>query len=128
MDREINTLNKVEEKPTQSVEPTVCTSQKRNHISYIFSSHSSFKKIIALIILVFMYGLYYWGIPAIINLPEKADFIEQRALKETGYKISLKNPSMKMGLLPSIWVKADNFSILNDDNSQALSIDKPFVK
>ena len=34
-----------------------------------------------------IYGGYYWGLPAIINLPEKVDFIEQEIQTKTGYKV-----------------------------------------
>ena len=68
-----------------------------------------------------LYGTYYFAIPKIINLPQKASFIEQSALKETGYKISLKNPDLKMGIIPSVIVSAENFAIKNDDGSSALS-------
>lgn len=74
-----------------------------------------------------LYGAYYWGIPALINLPEKANYIEQTVLKESGYKISLENPKLKMGFIPSVWVKADNFAILNNDNTKALDVDNPVI-
>ena len=73
-----------------------------------------------------LYSGYYWGIPAVINLPNKVNFIEQTVLAQSGYKIALKNPTLKMGLIPAIQIKADNFAILNNDNSKALDIEKPY--
>ena len=85
------------------------------------------KLLITIFSLTVLYGIYYWGIPAVVNLPSRTDFIEQTVFKETGYKVSLTNPSVKMGLLPSVWVKADSFAVLNDDNSKALNINKPYI-
>ena len=70
------------------------------------------KFLILIFLLTILYGVYYRGIPALINLPERANLVEQTVLKETGYKISLINPDLKMGFTPSIWIKADNFAIL----------------
>ena len=33
-----------------------------------------------------------------------------------------------MGYLPSVWVKADSFYILNNDSTKALSVEKPVLK
>ncbi len=86
-----------------------------------------FKLLITIFLLTALYGGYYWGIPAIIDLPNRADLLEEIILKESGYKVEITNPDLKMGLIPSVWVKADSFSLVNDDNSEALSIKKPLV-
>ena len=85
------------------------------------------KFLILIFLLTILYGVYYRGIPALINLPERANLVEQTVLKETGYKISLINPDLKMGFTPSIWIKADNFAILNNDNSKALDVKNPVI-
>lgn len=85
------------------------------------------KLLITTFSLTVLYGIYYWGIPAVVNMPSRTDFIEKTVLKETGYKVSLTNPSVKMGLLPAVWIKADNFAVLNDDNSKALNINNPYI-
>lgn len=85
------------------------------------------KYITALFILTVLYGTYYWGIPAVVNLPNRIDALEQIVYKESGYKINLENPSLKMGIIPSVWVKADSFDILNNDNTKALSIEAPYI-
>ena len=86
-----------------------------------------FKLLITIFLLTALYGGYYWGIPAIIDLPNRADLLEEIILKESGYKVEITNPDLKMGLIPSVWVKADSFSLVNDDNSEALSIKKPLI-
>ncbi len=85
------------------------------------------KFLITLFLLMILYGAYYWGIPAVIGLGEKADLIEKTIFNKYGYKIDIENLSLKMGLLPSVCLKADNFALLNDNNSHALSIEKPKI-
>ena len=85
------------------------------------------KILITLFSMTALYSGYYWGIPAIVNLPTRVDFIEQTVLEQSGYKISLKNPTLKMGLIPAVQIKADNFAILNNDNSTAFGIEKPYL-
>ena len=85
------------------------------------------KVLITLFSMTALYGVYYWGIPAIIDLPNNIDLIEQAVLKKSGYKISIQNPSLKMGLIPAIKIKADDFAILNDDNSKAFDVEKPYI-
>ena len=85
------------------------------------------KVLITLFSMTALYGVYYWGIPAIIDLPNNIDLIEQTVLKKSGYKISIQNPSLKMGLIPAIKIKADDFAILNDDNSKAFDVEKPYI-
>ena len=88
---------------------------------------SNFKYLITIFSITILYGVYYWGIPAVINLPERVDYIEASVLKQSGYKIDIVNPDLKMGLIPSVWLKADRLDILNNDNSKALSIEKPCI-
>ena len=73
-------------------------------------------------------GLYTWGIPAIVNIKAHKNFIEQTIKQKTGYKIDIGNPELSMGVFPSVWIKSDNISLLNNDNSKALSIDNPQLK
>lgn len=88
---------------------------------------SNFKYLITIFSITILYGVYYWGIPAVINLPDRVDYIEASVLKQSGYKIDIVNPDLKMGLIPSVWLKADRLDILNNDNSKALSIEKPCI-
>lgn len=125
MDERNNIL--VEEKLTQPVEQNK-SEQKDITARNNFSSKTTFKSLTAVFAFVLAYGAYYWGIPAVIDLPHKTNLIEQTVLKETGYKVSVQKPELKMGLIPSVKVKADSFSILNNDNSKALEVQKPYVK
>ena len=86
-----------------------------------------YKIVVSIIVFFILYGLYYWGIPAIIDLPKKADFIEQIILKESGIKTDIKNPKLKMGIIPSISILADSFAVINDDNSSALAVTSPKI-
>jgi hypothetical protein len=73
-------------------------------------------------------SLYQWGIPAIANISSHKNFIEKSIYSNSGYKIDIGNPKLSMGTFPSIWIKSDNITLLNDDNSKALSIDNPKLK
>lgn len=73
-------------------------------------------------------GIYTWGIPAIINIKAHKNFIEKTILENSGYKIDIGNPELSMGRFPSVWIKSDNISLINDDNTKAFSIDNPKVK
>lgn len=84
--------------------------------------------ILIILSLIFLYGTYYWGVPSILNTPKFESFIEQKIEKITGYKTDFTNPKFKMGILPSVWLKADEFAILNDNQSKALSIQNTNLK
>ena len=71
---------------------------------------------------------YTWGIPAIINLPKHKNQIEQKIYKTSGYKVDIGNAQVSMGLFPSVWVSSDNISLLNKNNSKALSVENPKLK
>ena len=81
-----------------------------------------------IITIIFLYGAYYWGIPAFLNNSKLKNFIETKTAIQTGYKIDISNPKIKMGILPSLWIQADNFAILNNDKSIALEIQKPIIE
>ncbi|MBR6302162.1 AsmA family protein, partial [bacterium] len=73
-------------------------------------------------------GIYTWGIPAALNTNANRDFAQKRIYETTGYRIDLGNAKISMGWFPSIWIKSDNISIFNDDQTKALSIDNPKLK
>ncbi|MDR1168050.1 MAG: DUF3971 domain-containing protein [Heliobacteriaceae bacterium] len=85
-------------------------------------------KKIALLTIILLYGFYLWGIPAIVNLHGHTGFVERQVLQKTGFRISMKNPQFATGFLPSIKLRADEFNILNADDSKALYIEKPYIK
>lgn len=79
-------------------------------------------------ILLLTCGFYTWGIPAVVNIKAHKNFIENKIYENSGYIVDIGNPELSMGMFPSVWIKTDNFSILNKDNSKALSIDNPRFK
>ena len=86
------------------------------------------KSFIAVAVLTFLYGLYYWGIPALINIEKRMPTIEEKILDKTGYKISIEKPYVKMGLVPSVWLMAEDVSLINDDGSKALFLEHSALK
>ncbi len=77
---------------------------------------------------IIIYGGYYFGLPFILNKPKVESYIENKIFQNSGYKVDLLNPAFKTGIIPSIIIKADSFSILNKDDSKALEITKPYAK
>lgn len=86
------------------------------------------KILITLGILTLTCGLYTWGIPAVVNIKAHKSFIEQKIFENSGYKVDIGSPELSMGWFPSVWIKSDNISVLNNDDSKALSIDNPKLK
>lgn len=86
------------------------------------------KLLITIAVLTGFYGIYYWGIPSIINIENRMDFIEHKIQEQTGYIVSVKEPKIKMGLVPSVWVMAEQVAVLNPDNSIAASVNHSALK
>lgn len=86
------------------------------------------KILIGLLSLIMLYSLYFWGIPAVVNLDKNSATIKNIVKSQTGYVIDFKNPELKMGLLPSIWMRADEFKVINADNTNALYIKDPKIE
>ena len=86
------------------------------------------KIVTALGLLTVTCGLYTWGIPAVVNIKAHKSFIEKTIFENSGFRVDIGSPELSMGLFPSVWVKTDNISVLNDDGSKALSIDNPKLK
>lgn len=84
--------------------------------------------ILTLSSIIIIYGCYYFGLPYALNKPKVANFVQTQALKTTGYKIAIENLRFKSSYFPAIRIYADNFYILNDDNSKALTVANPYVK
>ena len=57
--------------------------------------------ILALSSIVVIYGLYYFGLPHILNKPFVENFIENKTLQTSGYKIDLVNPKFKTSYIPA---------------------------
>ncbi len=86
-------------------------------------------KIISVVgLTAFLTCAYEWGIPAAINLPARKTDIETQIFQKTGYNLKLGKAKLSMGSFPSVWIKSNNITLLNKDNSKALSIDNPRVK
>ena len=75
-----------------------------------------------------VFSIYTWGIPAAIDIKSHKNFIEKKILENSGYNVDIGEPEITMGVFPSIWIKSNNISIINPDNSKALSIDNPRLK
>lgn len=74
------------------------------------------------------FGAYTWGIPAVVNIKSHKSFIEKTIKEKSGYTVNIGNPELSMGVFPSVWIRSDNISLLNDDGSKALSVDNPRLK
>ena len=86
------------------------------------------KSLIILSILTFLYGLYYWGIPSVINIEKRIDSIESKIQSVTGVTVDIEQPKIKMGLLPAIWIMGEKARLLNKDNSEAASMEHFAIK
>lgn len=79
-----------------------------------------FKIILIICLFILLYGIYYFAVPAFLN--SNFQKIEQYANKVTGINLSLSNPHIKTGLLPSVEFSADGVSVLNDDKTKAIDL------
>ena len=86
------------------------------------------KSLIIITVLTFFYGLYYWGIPALINIESRMSVIERKLQEKTGYKLSVTDPYIKMGHTPAIWFMAEDISLVNNDGTNALNLQHSAVK
>lgn len=85
------------------------------------------KSLILILILVTLYAFYYWGVPFVLNIENKTPLIENYIKKELGMPIEIKNPALKMGLTPSVWLDASYVGIV-DKKSVPLEIVNPKIK
>lgn len=86
------------------------------------------KTLLYILIFVILYAFYYWMVPIIVDIDSKVPAIEQTVQSQLGYKIDIKNPTLKMGLTPSIWFDASQFSVIASDGSKPLIITNPKIK
>lgn len=77
---------------------------------------------------VAVYGLYYLALPKLLNLEDISPIISRQIKANYGFNIKIDNPAFKMGYLPAVWLKADNIRILNDDETNAMALEKPVIK
>jgi len=85
------------------------------------------KSLLILSIFVLLYATYYWVVPVVINIQNRIPLIQKFAENEFGAQIEIKNPKLKMGLTPAIWIEASNFSII-DKPAKPLEIVNPKLK
>lgn len=86
------------------------------------------KSLIIFIIITAIYGLYYKGIPALLNLDKHCDFIEAKIKEETGFNVEFEKPYFKTGLRPSIWLMAENINIQDNDNNDLIKLKHSAIK
>lgn len=85
------------------------------------------KLLIYILSFVILYAIYYWVVPIVVNIQDKVPLIQRIVKKELGTEIELKNPRLKMGLTPSIWLDASYFSVI-DKKATPVSITNPRLK
>lgn len=85
------------------------------------------KSLIILSIFVLLYATYYWIVPLAVNIPSRMPLIQNFVKKEFGAEIEIKNPKLKMGLIPAVWLDASSFSVL-DKTAKPLDITNPKLK
>lgn len=85
------------------------------------------KALLCISIFVFIYAVYYWVVPAVVDIQHRVPFIQSVVKKQLGAEIELKNPSLKMGLIPSIWLEASYFGV-KGKKGEPLSVVNPKLK
>lgn len=85
------------------------------------------KSLLFILIFVLLYAGYYWGIPAVVNIQHRIPALQNLIKKQLGIEIEIKNPTLRMGLVPSVWLDASYFGIA-DKVSSPLSVIKPKLK
>ena len=63
------------------------------------------KILISAIALSLLYGGYYLGIPAALNIQKRMPAIEAKIKQQTGLNVSVTAPELKMGLVPAVFLK-----------------------
>lgn len=88
------------------------------------------KSLIIISICVFLYALYYWALPFAVNIKGKIPLIQEMVKKQTGAQIEIKEPEIKMGLIPAVWLEASYIGIKGDKShlQSPLSVVNPKVK
>ena len=85
------------------------------------------KILISAIALSLLYGGYYLGIPAALNIQKRMPAIEAKIKQQTGLNVSVTAPELKMGLVPAVFFKAGDVVVYSGDGSKALEIKNPDV-
>lgn len=85
------------------------------------------KVLLSILIFVFLYAIYYWGIPAVVNIQQRTSLIQAAVKKELGIQTEIKNPKLKMGLIPAVWLEASEFNIA-EGKYYPFTVKKPKLK
>lgn len=85
------------------------------------------KALLTISVFVFFYAVYYWAVPAVLNVQDRMPLIKSVIKKELGADVEIKDPKFKMGLIPSVWFEASYFGFV-DGKSSPLSVTNPKVK
>lgn len=73
-------------------------------------------------------GVYYAGIPLAANHPFVKNFILEKVKNSAPFPVEFSSIKIRVGLLPSIIVKADELAVINHDNTKALLMTNPYLK
>src|SRR5574344_361453 len=87
-----------------------------------------FKIIITVFICVLLYSIYYIVAPFLLNNIIKSKDLTRLVRQKTGQSLELINPKVKMGFLPSIWIKADRVTLYAKKAQQPLNLKNPKLK
>ncbi len=85
------------------------------------------KVLLFILFFVVLYAAYYWGVPAVFDIRNKTYIVKNIIKKELGAEIEIKDPELKMGLLPSVWLNASYFEII-DKKSSPFFVENPKLK
>lgn len=85
------------------------------------------KILLTILSFVFLYAVYYWAVPFAININGKVPLIKSYIKNDLGADVEIKNPSLKMGLTPSIWIDASYFGFV-DKKSSPFAVVNPKLK
>lgn len=85
------------------------------------------KALLSISAIVFLYAIYYWVVPLVIDIKGKVPLIKNFAKQELGAQVEIKDPHLKMGLTPSIWLDASYFGFAGGKSSP-LYVVQPKIK
>lgn len=85
------------------------------------------KTLLIISVFVFLYAVYYWAVPAVVNVQSRLPLIQNLIKKELGVDVEIKNPKLKMGLKPAVWLEASYFGVV-DEKISPLSVINPKIK
>ncbi len=86
------------------------------------------KTLLTILIIVVLYAIYYWVVPLVVNVGARVSEISDYAKKELGVDIKLKSPELKMGLIPSVWLSAQEFAIADKNDKYPFLVTNPKIK